>query len=104
MATSGGGRRGALSSAALVAAVLGAVVDADYQGGSVFDVWTPLLVVSWGAPAVALAAAGTRGGRWVAMGAALVAGLLAVPLVPYGYGLYQLPTVVLLALAARRDR
>jgi hypothetical protein len=36
--------------------------------------------------------------------AAVVTGLVALPLVPYGYGLYQLPTVVLLAVAAGRDR
>ncbi len=61
-------------------------------------------MASWAPPAVALATAGTRAGRWVALAAAIVTGVVAVPLVPYGYGFYQLPTVVLLALAARRGR
>lgn len=60
-------------------------------------------MASWAPPALALATAGTRAGRWVAL-AAIVTGVVAVPLVPYGYGFYQLPTVVLLALAARRGR
>jgi hypothetical protein len=93
-----------VTSAALLLAVLGAVLDSAYRDASVFGIWPPLLVVSWGLPALALLASRTRAGRWVALGAAVVTGLVALPLVPYGYGLYQLPTVVLLAVAAGRDR
>ena len=104
MSWGGGGRRTVLTSAALVAAVGGALVEAGYRDESVFDIWTPLLVASWAPPALALAASRLPAGRWVALAAAVITGGIAVPLVPYGYGFYQLPTVVLLSVAARRDR
>ncbi len=104
MTSSGGGRRITLTSAVLLLAVAGAVLDSDYRDGSVWDIWPPVLIASWGPPALALLTARTPAGRWVALVAAVVTGLVAAPLIFYGYGFYQLPTVVLLAVAAGRDR
>lgn len=53
---------------------------------------------------MALATSRTAAGRWVCLAAAIVTGVVALPLVPYGYGSYQLPTVVLLAVAAGQQR
>ena len=95
--------RTALTGAALLAAVGGAVLDAGLHGAGVLDTWSVLLAASWLPPLVALLTARTPAGRWVALAATLVAGAVALPLVPFGYGAAQLPAVVLLALAARRD-
>ena len=100
---SGSGRRTRLAAVALVLAVLGSLLDAVLHYASLWETWPPLLVASWAPPALSALAGRTTVQRGVCLAGAVVTGLVAVVLLPFGYGLWQLPSVVLLALAARGD-
>jgi putative intracellular protease/amidase len=58
-----------------------------------------VLVVSVGLPVLALVAARTRAGRVVAAVAAVPATLVALVLIPYGFGVWQIPAVACLWVA-----
>lgn len=87
---------------ALALAVAGAVLFSAARGEQVSDVWPPILLVAWGAPALGLLAHGRRWQRVVCLVGLVPAGLLALVLVPYGFGIYQLPAVGALVVAAGR--
>src|SRR3954471_12027650 len=99
-------RRTALAALSLFLTVAGAEVFA-WAGGAgetIADLWLPVLLASAVPPTLGAVLHGRRIQRWVCLLGALVTGLVALVLIPYGYGIFQLPAVVALVVAgATRD-
>ncbi|MFN2538706.1 MAG: hypothetical protein ABR549_11265 [Mycobacteriales bacterium] len=97
-------RRTALAGLSVALSLTGALVDSIDRGESLTDIWPPILVASCLPPALGILLHGRRVQRWLCLAGAFVTGLVALVLIPYGYGIYQLPAVIALAVAAGRGR
>lgn len=94
------GRRTALAGLAVGLSLVGALLYAIERGESLTDIWPPILVASVVPPMLGVLLHGRQAQRWLCLAGAIVTGLVALVLLPFGYGIYQFPAVAALALAA----
>jgi hypothetical protein len=93
-------RRTALAGLAVGLSLVAALLYAIERGESLTGIWPPILVASIAPSALGVLLHGRRAQRWLCLAGAILTGLVALVLLPYGYGIYQLPAVIALALAA----